>query len=204
MLNQRRNLPFWAIVSGAVLFLASFVAGCDIGPDLFSNLDELFAALFGILFGAGISTALKNADNRRDRITVAVFALVVGLAYLVISTVPQVRNLLEKGVSDPMEPWLDLYVAAGGAIGGAGLSILLTRHARQSSEPNEGERSNQRGAEDADRPSRSSGRKATSERCSAWGFLLFMVSFGLLALLSCMRNPPPRASCPRGGRRARR
>ena len=60
MLNQRRNLPFWAIGSGAVLFFASIVAGSDIGPDLFSNLDELFAALFGILFGAGISKVCKT------------------------------------------------------------------------------------------------------------------------------------------------
>ena len=201
MLPQNKNLYLWMIGLGLVLFFASIVAGSGVGPDLFTNLGKLIAALFGILFGAGISVGLGQAKQRKDRLVTAWFALVLGLLYIVISTVSQVRIPIEQWVGDQLGPWLDIYPAAGGAIAGAGLSLILADLRRQSGKRKLREISDQSIVGDYNQPARLCRRSATSKGGSPLGVLLLLASCFSMILLRCIHKPPAQPA--RSGRNRR-
>lgn len=109
-----------AIVLGIVGLLVSLIATSSKSPDGSHDLSVMIASISGILLGAGLGAWFDGIKNPRERLSVLSAILALGLLYIVIATVPQIQ-------SPEIERWLDVYFAAGAAVAGAALSVVLAR-----------------------------------------------------------------------------
>ena len=113
-----RSLFIWAIFLGIAGLLIALIAKSGIGPAWFTELDLTIAAISGILIGGGLGAWLDGFRNPRERLSVSVAVMALGLLYVVFAAVPPLQDKV-------FVQWLDIYFAAGGAISGSALSVML-------------------------------------------------------------------------------
>ncbi len=114
---MHKYLILLAIVLGIVGLFVSLIATSGNGPDGFTDLNVTIASISGIFLGGGLGAWLDGFPDP-PRLSVLLSVLALGLLYLVMATVPQSQY-------QEIERWLDVYFAAGGALSGAALSVML-------------------------------------------------------------------------------
>ena len=110
---------FWlfVLVIGIVGLAVAAIAASGKGSGWFTNLDVAIASVSGILVGGALGPLLDRFVLKHLlKASGAVMAL--GLVYVLIAATQQLHGL-------EIDPWLDVYFAAGGAISGSALSIML-------------------------------------------------------------------------------
>ena len=115
-----RSLFIWAIFLGIAGLFIALIAKSGIGPAWFTELDLMVAAISGILIGGGLGAWLDGFRNPQERLYVSGSVIALGLLYVVIAAIPPLHD-------KDFVQWLDIYFAAGGAISGSALSVILAR-----------------------------------------------------------------------------
>ena len=110
---------FWlfVLVIGIVGLALAAIAASGKGPGWFTNLDVAIASVSGVLVGGALGPLLvRFVLERLLKASGAVMAL--GLLYIFLAAIERLLGLR-------IDLLLDVYFAAGSAISGSALSIML-------------------------------------------------------------------------------
>lgn len=114
-----RHLFFASIVLGiGGLLVASPVGKQMISDDWFTNWPVIVASISGLLLGGGLAAWIDGFTGRSARLSVSIPVLALGLFYLAVVIFPW-------SYDEDVKNWLNTYVAAGGAIAGSALGVIL-------------------------------------------------------------------------------
>ena len=128
-------------------------------PDSSPGWDITIATMSGILLGGGLGAWADGLCRRQGRLPLAVAGLAFGVLYVAVTSPIFVESLR-------IEDLAVVYPAVGGAIGGAGLSLLLTHYARRTGDTNLRGGSHRYREENVDQSSGRCRRNAPSAGCS--------------------------------------